>query len=234
MSATDDNEGTDPGPRAVVWGAFDLLASLSRLGSARVSELQRDCGLPRTTVQRLLVQLAEVGAAERSAGRWQLGPTMVKLGAEVPAQPRLRSLARRPLMDLARAAGTYVGFSVEVGGRGMVIDALPGPTRLAVEPDPGMPMDQTQMATARAFVQARGGDLRPVIEAGQVHPKVSCAAVPLRLTARRTAAIWLMVPGNAGVPAPLVVATRRTAARIAAGLPAPFAGLPPLGHVPDH
>jgi DNA-binding IclR family transcriptional regulator len=212
----------------VVDGAFGLLASLSRLGSARVSELQRDCGLPRTTVQRLLVQLEEVGAAERSADRWQLGPAMVRLGTEIPAQPRLRSLARRPLMDLARAAGAYVGFSVEVGGLGMVIEALPGATRLAVEPDPGAPMDKAQMATARAFVQARRGNLRPVIEAGEVHPKVSCVAVPLRLPARKTAAVWLMVPGAAGVPAPLVVAAGRTAARITA------AATPPPGYwLPD-
>ena len=34
-------------PRAVIGGAFDILASLRGLGSARVSELQRESGLPR-------------------------------------------------------------------------------------------------------------------------------------------------------------------------------------------
>jgi len=36
--------------RSVISGAFGLLASLRRLGSAQVSELQRDCGPPKTTV----------------------------------------------------------------------------------------------------------------------------------------------------------------------------------------
>jgi IclR helix-turn-helix domain len=83
-------------PRAVIGGAFGLLESLRDLGSARVSDLQRYCGLPRTTVHRLLGQLAEVGAVERSGARWRLGLTLIELGASVPAEPRLRSAARRP------------------------------------------------------------------------------------------------------------------------------------------
>jgi IclR helix-turn-helix domain len=103
---TGDDVGADAaGPRPVIGGAFGLLASLHRLGSARVSQLQRDSGLPRTTVYRLLTQLEEVGAVERSAGHWRLGPTPVEYGAGVPAEPRLRSVARRPLMDLANAIG---------------------------------------------------------------------------------------------------------------------------------
>jgi hypothetical protein len=77
----DDVGGDAAGPRPVIGGAFGLLASLHRLGSARVSQLQRDSGLPRTTVHRLLTQLEEVGAVERSAGRWRLGPTPVEYGA---------------------------------------------------------------------------------------------------------------------------------------------------------
>jgi hypothetical protein len=103
-----------------------LLASLHRLGLARVSQLQRDSGLPRTTVYRLLTQLEEVGAVERSAGRWRIGPTLVEYGAGVPAAPRLRSVARRPLMDLANATGALVALSVELAGHIVVIEVLPG------------------------------------------------------------------------------------------------------------
>jgi phytoene dehydrogenase-like protein len=86
----DDVTGAAGSARPVIGGAFRLLGSLHRLGAARVSQLQRDCGLPRTTVYRLLTQLEEVGAVERSAGRWRLGPTLVEFGAGVPAEPRLR------------------------------------------------------------------------------------------------------------------------------------------------
>jgi DNA-binding IclR family transcriptional regulator len=73
-------------------------------------------------VHRLLSQLEELSAVERSSGRWRLGPAMVRLGAAVPAEPRLRSVARRPLMDLASATGEIVALSVEMAGEGMVID----------------------------------------------------------------------------------------------------------------
>jgi IclR family transcriptional regulator, acetate operon repressor len=72
--ASDDVKGEAAAPRPVLGGAFGLLDSLQGLGSARVSDLQRDTGLPRTTVHRLLQQLEEVGAVERAAGRWRLGP----------------------------------------------------------------------------------------------------------------------------------------------------------------
>jgi IclR family acetate operon transcriptional repressor len=71
--AVAESGGGAGAPRPVLGGAFGLLASLHGLGSARVSELERDSGLPRTTVNRLLRQLEEVGAVERSAGRWRLG-----------------------------------------------------------------------------------------------------------------------------------------------------------------
>ena len=121
LSPTADDSG-DGVSRAVISGAFAVLTSLSGLGSARVSDLQRDTGLPRTTVHRLLAQLEQLGAVERSSGHWSLGPAMVRLGAAVPAEPRLRSVARRPLMDLASATGEIVALSVEMAGEGMVID----------------------------------------------------------------------------------------------------------------
>jgi IclR family transcriptional regulator, acetate operon repressor len=205
-------------PRAVIGAAFGLLVTLHGLGSARVSQLQRESGLPRTTVHRLLGQLEAVGAVERSAGRWRLGPTLVELGAGVPAEPRLRSVARRPLMDLANATGELVALSVEMAGQLLVVEVLPGTRRLALEPNPGMVLERGKQAAVRAHEQAHRGDMRPVIDAGDVDPRVSCVAAPLRLSPRDVAAVWLMVPGGEGVPAPVVAATRRTAGRIASQL----------------
>jgi IclR family transcriptional regulator, acetate operon repressor len=209
-------------PRAVIGGAFGLLASLHALGgTARVSELQRDSGLPRTTVQRLLTQLRDVGAVERSAGRWRLGPALVELGAAVPAEPRLRSVARRPLMDLANATGALVSLTVEMASLPVIVDVFPGRSRLAQEPNPGMSMQEAKVATVRALVRAHGGDMRPVIDAGAVDPRISCVAAPLRLSRRDVAVVTLMVPGGAGVPAETVRATRYAAGRIASLLSAP-------------
>ena len=224
-------DGFKGGPRAVVAGAFALLTSLSRLGAARVSELQRDSGLPRTTVHRLLSQLEEVGAVERSSGRWRLGRAIVALGTDVSAEPHLRSVARRPLMDLARATGEIVALSVEMAGEGMVIDVLPGRRTHRHQPEPGKTpiraelvergFDPTQLAYLRAHEQAHRGDMRPVIDVAIVAPDVSCVAAPLRLPRGGVGAVWMMIPGGAPIPAPFVAATRRTAGRIASQLSRP-------------
>jgi IclR family transcriptional regulator, acetate operon repressor len=220
MPADDSSAGADA-PRGVLGGAFGLLAALHGLGSARVSELQRESGLPRTTVHRLLAQLEEVGAVERSAGRWRLGPTLVELGAGVPAEPRLRSVARRPLLDLANATGALVALSVEIAGELLVIEVLPGRRRLPLEPDPGMVLAGAKQAVVRAHEQARRGDMRPVVDAGAVDRRVSCVAAPFRISPRDVAVVWLMVPGGAGVDASAVAATRSAAGRIGSMLSKP-------------
>jgi IclR family transcriptional regulator, acetate operon repressor len=215
--ADDPLQGAVP-PRAVIEGAFSLLTLLRERGAARVSELQRECGLPRTTVHRLLGQLAEVGAVERSGRQWRLGPALMALGAEVPAEPRLRAVARRPLLDLANATGALVALSVEMSGREMVIDVFPGRRRLPLEPDPGMALSDGRLASARACARAHRGDLRPAVDAGSVHPGISCAAAPFRLSPRDVGAVGLMIPGGVGVSDHALAATRRTAGRIASAL----------------
>jgi DNA-binding IclR family transcriptional regulator len=202
------------------------------LGPARVSDLQRDSGLPRTTVHRLLSQLEQVGAAERSSGRWRLGPTIVELGAAVPAEPRLRSVARRPLMDLASATGEIVALSVEMAGEGMVIDVLPGKRSHPHQPEPGLTptraelvergLDPAKMAFLRAHERAHRGDLRPVVDVDIVAPDVSCVAAPLRLAHGGVGAVWMMIPGAGPISAPFVAATSRVARRIASQLSQPF------------
>jgi IclR family transcriptional regulator, acetate operon repressor len=217
--------------RPVIGSAFALLASLHKLGSARVSELQRDCGLPRTTVHRLLGQLQDVGAVERSDGRWRIGPALLELGSRIPAEPRLRSVARRPLMDLARATGGLVALSVEMAGRGLVIEVFPSARPIPLEPHSGMALDKDKIAAAglqveriaalRAQEAAHRGDLRLVIDAGGTDPRVSCVAAPLRLSRHDTGAVWLMVPGGDGVADAAMTATRRTAGKIATELSKP-------------
>jgi IclR family transcriptional regulator, acetate operon repressor len=142
----------------------------------------------------------------------------VELGAGVPAEPRLRSVARRPLLDLANATGALVALSVEMAGELVVIEVLAGRSRLAVEPDPGMVLAGAKLAAVRAHEQARRGDLRPVIDAGDVDRRVSCVAAPFRLSPRDVAVVWLMVPGGTGAPASTVAATRRTVGRISSML----------------
>jgi IclR family transcriptional regulator, acetate operon repressor len=226
-----ESKACDSAARGVIETAFGLLASLRALGPVRVSELQRHSGLPRTTVHRLLRQLEEVGAAERSRERWRLGPTLITFGAGVAAEPRLRAVARRPLMDLANASGARVELCVETAGHGVVVDVMPGTRSLAHEQEPGFVYDNndlaavgleaSRLAVVRAHERARHGDLRPVLDSGGADPRMSCVSAPLRTSARDVVSVNLMVPGRAGIPASLVDATGRTAGRIAAQLSRP-------------
>lgn len=225
--------GAGESPRSVLGEAFALLGCLRGLGTARVSDVQRACGLPRTTVSRLLLQLQQVGAVERADGRWRLGPTVMELGSEIPAEPRLRAVAQRPLVELAKATGGLVALSVDVAGRGLVVDVLPGNHPVAVEPRPGMMLSQDglaapglragRLAAIRAHIQAHAGDMRPVIDHGGADPRVNCVAAPLRLSRSDTGAVWLMMPAEQGIAAHVVSATRRTAGRIATELSKPTA-----------
>jgi len=178
----DRRDGDLGAARPVLQGAFEVLASLRLLGSARVSELQLASGLSRTTVRRLLIHLENVGAVESSTGRWRLGPVLLELGAGEPASRHLRAVARRPLMDLAATAGELVALVLESAGERLVIDVLPGTRPLAFEPEPGMVLKYPRLAPARAYHQARRGDLRTVLDAGAFDWRISSAAAPMRVS----------------------------------------------------
>jgi hypothetical protein len=134
-------------------------------------------------------------------------------------------------MDLARATGGLVALSVELAGRGLVIEVFPSARRLPLEPHSGMELDKDKIAATglqvgriaalRAQEAAHRGDLRHVIDAGGADPRVSCVAAPLRLSGHDTGAVWLMVPGGDGVADVAVTATRRTAGKIATELSKP-------------
>ncbi|GHJ37526.1 helix-turn-helix domain-containing protein [Streptomyces sp. TS71-3] len=223
----------DDDARSVIGAAFTVLRSLRERGPSRVSDLQRACGLPRTTVHRLLCQLQAVDAVRRTEGRWSIGPLLVELGSgpfAEPGEPGLRHVARRPLLDLARASGALVAISVETAGHGLVLDVLPSVRPLkGPEPRPGMALhpdelaplglDVSRVASVRAHHRAHRGDLRPVLDLGHADPRVTCVAAPLRISARDVGAVWVMLPGAADVSDAVVGATWRTARRIAAELP---------------
>jgi IclR family acetate operon transcriptional repressor len=108
--------------RSVLEGAFALLNVLHQEEDAGVSRLAAACGLPKTTAYRLLDQLVELGAVERSAGRYRIGPGMFRLGHGWQPHPGLRSAAQRPLQRLAAVTGMTVALAVLHQGQTLVLD----------------------------------------------------------------------------------------------------------------
>ena len=102
----------DAGGRGVLQGAFELLEALERIEGAGLTRLASECGLPKTTVYRLLEQLGALGAVERRGADYRIGPQMFRLGQQWQPYPGLRVVAKEPLRRLIRATGVTVGICV--------------------------------------------------------------------------------------------------------------------------
>jgi DNA-binding IclR family transcriptional regulator len=229
---------TTPAPqgREVVDSAFRLLACVGASEPVRLIDLARESGLPRPTVHRLLAQLGAVGAVVKDGVLYRLGPTLLGLG-EMAAQQRLRSVARRPMAELAAASGAAVFLSGPVGEGPVLLDAIDAREPL------GLPLSDigSAVASGTAMAQVHGhrrpggtpgtgfGAHRPApagdepaasrrppalsVDQGGCDPDLSCAAAAVPLPQGGRAAVTAILPG-ARLPHALLADVRRTALRI--------------------
>ncbi|MEU9450360.1 helix-turn-helix domain-containing protein [Streptomyces sp. NPDC048277] len=116
----------DGGGRSVLEGAFALLGAVERATEAGLTRLAAECGLPKTTAYRLLEQLVELGAVERSRGGYRMGPRIFRLGQGWQPYPGLRTAARAPARRLARLTGATVGLNVLREGQTLILDQTSG------------------------------------------------------------------------------------------------------------
>ncbi len=107
------------GGRGVLEGAFALLEALNdRGGQAGLTQLVRATGLPKTTVHRLLEQLADLGAVERADRSYRIGSRVFRLGRFW--QPELRDLAKEWLPVLSARMRVSLVLVVPREGRALV------------------------------------------------------------------------------------------------------------------
>ncbi|MEU3465801.1 IclR family transcriptional regulator [Streptomyces sp. NPDC006733] len=188
------------GGRGVLQGAFGLLEAVDRAGEARLTQLATQSGLPKSTTYRLLEQLVELGAVQRSGTGYRMGPEMFRLGQEWQPHPGLRAAADEPVRRLAAATGTTVGISVLCNGETLVVlwapggdRALPPPRRgtplpwftaagkvLVAGAHPALPLDPLPAAWRREAELIR--DRGVAFDREQVTAGVCCVAVPLYST----------------------------------------------------
>lgn len=142
-----DRTGGDTG-RSVLDGAFRLLDELGRIGEAGPTRLAVATGLPKATAHRLLDQLTALGAVQRSAGRYRIGPRMFRIGTAWQPHSQLRSAAHRPLRELVTTFDSAsVGLSVPEAQRSLLVGGLRGevdqvrPWRAGVLLPPGCAAD---------------------------------------------------------------------------------------------
>ena len=201
----------DAGP-GVIESAFGLLEVLRALGRARVSDLAHEYGLPRTTVHRLLGQLAAVGAVERSGVYYRLGPSLLTLGQHVTPMDQLRAVAQRPMIELAATVPVQVSLGTTASSTPIYLDIFRGRERLPFRSEPGEPMP-ARSAGARVLASGVG----VAIDDGCVISGVSCAAQAIQLPHGGVAFVGIVVP-LPQLPRTLIGPLRTTAHRIATQL----------------
>ncbi|WP_084513455.1 IclR family transcriptional regulator [Nocardia mikamii] len=112
------------------------VAVLDVLGAADtalgVSEIARRCGLPKSSVQRMLKALHAAKLLEREGGCYRLGLKLFELGQHVPRQRDLREAARPFMADLQEATGHSVHFAVLDGDSVVYLEVLHSPNAPAL------------------------------------------------------------------------------------------------------
>ncbi|PXY36887.1 IclR family transcriptional regulator [Prauserella flavalba] len=100
-----------------VGAVLRALSTVNESG-AGTAELARAAGLPRPTVHRLLVSLADEGFVDRDqrSGRWYLGPELYLLGEAAGRRYDVTQHARESVHRLATATGESAFFSARRGG----------------------------------------------------------------------------------------------------------------------
>jgi DNA-binding IclR family transcriptional regulator len=92
-----------------------------------LTELARASDLPLSTAHRLLSELCEWGAIERSSeGRYQVGPILGQIGALAPQGRNLRAIALPFMQDLHEATHENVQLAVRDGKHALNVNHILG------------------------------------------------------------------------------------------------------------
>ncbi|MFC4890962.1 IclR family transcriptional regulator [Streptomyces beijiangensis] len=186
------------GGRSVLEGAFRLLGALEQAREAGLTWLAAECGLPKTTAYRLLEQLVDLSAVERSPSGYQMGSRIFRLGHGWQPHPGLRAASREPVRRLERATGATVAINVLREGQTLVLNrtcgdrpgelapghngavwpwyTAAGKVLVAVAPA-GLPLDPLPALWHREAAQIRESGL--AYDREQILDGVCCVAVPL-------------------------------------------------------
>lgn len=223
--------------RGVLEGAFALLDVLGSMNNdVGLSELAKSSGLPKTTVHRLLDQLGELGAVERSSGGYRIGSRVFRLGQGW--QTELRDHALRTLRALSMRIRETVGLAMPREGRILIVassvvrpqeaprmrpgltvplETASGKVLAAFDPLLGIPSGLSAEAWAAAAYRIRAAGV--AYDDEEFVPGLRCAAVPVRTGAGRVAGSLAVVVMADRSPSAFVPDLTAAAQAMGAGLP---------------
>ncbi|WP_199434838.1 IclR family transcriptional regulator [Qaidamihabitans albus] len=168
MSAQ-SGQAEEPAPKSVLARGLSLLdAFLPGEADLGLAELAARSGLPKPTVHRLLGELVEWGALERSGpGHYRLAAKLFRLGQLVPRHRLLRQAALPYLEQLHEASHENVHLAVPDSVYTLFVEKVTGRESMAVRSRVGGRMPSHCTATGKVFLAWGGRDrLRRVVDAG--------------------------------------------------------------------
>jgi IclR family acetate operon transcriptional repressor len=92
--------------------------------SLTVSELGRQCGIPKASTSRIVAELVDVGFLERSGNSVRLGLRLFELGQQASLPTDLRKFTMPSMTELMRATGQTVHLAVLEGSDVVYIQIL--------------------------------------------------------------------------------------------------------------
>src|SRR5262245_45638548 len=115
--APDGGSGRGPDVAQTVVRTARVLGAFTETPTARVSDLARRLGLPKTVVHRTLVSLTTTGLLTQDpASRvYRLGPEAVALGHAAVESPGALAAARPIMQELRNQTGETVTLSLLIG-----------------------------------------------------------------------------------------------------------------------
>lgn len=193
--------------RGVLSAGFRVLRAVGARGSARLTDVVADTGLPKATARRLLAQLLEVDALQREGNHYRLGICILRLGQQVRPHTLLHQAAERPLRHLAEDTGMSVGLVGSVSGGATFLQVDPGSFPLPTSRQIG---DIAAAGSAAARAMRRGAP-RVILDPDHRNG-VCCVAAAVPLPDRSRAVVCLVMP-HKQIP-PAVVRSAREAANV--------------------
>ncbi|WP_106180553.1 IclR family transcriptional regulator [Prauserella shujinwangii] len=169
MSGQSGHAGDERSPRSVLARGLSLLdAFLAGDTELGLAELADRSGLPKPTAHRLLGELVEWGAVERSRpGHYRLAGKLFRLGQLVPRHRQLRQAALPFLEELHATSGENVHLAVPDDGYTLFVEKLSGTESMVVGSRVGGRMPSHCTATGKVFLAWGGRErLRRVVDAG--------------------------------------------------------------------
>ncbi len=132
---------------------FDILKLLAERGTPlRLTEIKQALDLPVSSLHNMLQTMvtAEVVIVD-DALRYAIGPRTVSLALRTVQSLDVRTLARRPLQELAQEIGDDVYLGVRVGQRVLYADRVLGTQRVSLDIRLGQPLMLHATATGKLF-----------------------------------------------------------------------------------